>query len=78
MGDKNMPDASRVDAQPVHFFRQPVVIVAGVDHEHRIPFPVKENVGDPFPHTGDVFIDPARIQRLEVLLPAVHFAHFFF
>ena len=78
VGDKNMPDGLRVDAQPAHFFLQPVVVVPGVDHNIGIAFAVEEDVRHPLPHTGHMFVHPAGVQGLEDLLTPVHSAHFFF
>ena len=59
-------------------FAAPRVVVARIDHNGRIAFAVEEDVGHPLPHAGHMVVDPAGIQRLEVFLAAVHFAHFFF
>ena len=77
MGNENVVDGLGVDAQPAHFLRQPVIVVPGVDHDGGVALPVKEDVGHPLPHTGHIFVDPTGIQRLEDLLAAIHFAHFF-
>lgn len=76
--DKNMANGLRVDAETVHFLRKTVVIIACVDHDGCVALAVKENVRHPFTHAGDIFINPAGIQRLEYLFTAVHPAHFFF
>ena len=77
MGNKNVPDGLRFDAQPAHFFFQAVIVIAGINHDGGIALAVEKDIGHPLPHTGHVFIDPTGIQRLKDLLPAVHFAHFF-
>ena len=77
MGDENVPDGCRVNAQPAHLFRQTVVIVACVEHDSGVTLAVEENVCYPLPHAGNIFIDPAGVQRLEDLLAPVHPAHCF-
>ena len=78
VGDENVADQARVYTKPTHLLLQSVVIVARVDHDRSITLAVKEDICHPFPHAGDVFIDPTGVQRLEDLLSTVHFAHFFF
>ena len=78
MRDEDVPDGCRIDAEPAHFFGKAVVVIARIDHNGRIAFAVEEDVGHPLPHAGHMVVDPAGIQRLEDLLAAVHFAHFFF
>ena len=76
VGDQDVADGRRVDAQPAHLLRQRVIVVPRVDHDGSIALPVKEDVGHPLPDTGHIFVDPAGVQRLEDLLAPVHFAHF--
>ena len=57
---------------------QSVIVVARVDHHGRAVFGIEKDVGNPLAHTGDVFIDPACIQRLEYLFAPVTEAHHFF
>ena len=78
MGNEDVPDGRRVDAQPAHFLRKAVVVIARIDHNGRIALAVEEDVRHPLPHTGHILVDPAGVQGLEDLLAAVHFAHFFF
>ena len=78
MSDEDVPDGLRVDAQPVHFFCQPVVVVPGIDHDGGVALAVEENVRHPLPHAGHALIHPASVQRLEYFLAAVHLAHFSF
>ena len=78
MSDEDVPDGLRVDAQPVHFFCQPVVVIPGIDHDGGVALAVEENVRHPLPHAGHALIHPAGVQRLEYLLAAVHLAHFSF
>ena len=78
MGDEDMPDGLRIDAQPAHLLRQPVVVIARVDHDGGIALAIEKDVGHPLPHTGHVFVDPAGVQGLEDLLAPVHPAHFLF
>ena len=78
MGDEDVADGLGVDAQPAHFFFQPVIVVSRVDHDGGIALAVEEDICHPFPDTGDVFVDPAGVQWLEDLLAPVHFTHFFF
>ena len=75
MGDENMPDGFRVNTQPAHFFFQPFIIVTCVDHDGRIALAVKEDVRHPLPDTGNIFVDPAGVQRLEDLFAPAHPAH---
>ena len=77
MGDEDVPDGLRGDAQPAHFFFQTVVVVPGVDHDGGVALAVEENVCHPFPYTGHMLIHPARVQGLEDLLAPVHLAHGF-
>ena len=78
MGDENMANLRRIDAQPAHLFLQPVVVVSRVDHDRRPALAVKEDIRHPFAHAGHVLVDPARVERLKNLFAAVHFAHFLF
>jgi len=78
MSDEDVPDGLRVDAQPAHFFCQPVVVVPGIDHDGGVALAVEEDVRHPLPHAGHALIHPAGVQRLEYLLAAVHLAHFSF
>ena len=78
MSDENVPNGLRIDAQPAHFLFQSIIVVARVDHDGRAAFAVKENIRHPFAHTGDMLVNPSRIQRLENLFAAIHFAHFLF
>ena len=78
MRDEDMPDRTRVYAEPAHLFLEPAVVIPGVDHDGRVALAVEEDICHPLAHTGDVLVDPAGVQRLEDLLAAVHFAHFFF
>ena len=78
MGDEDMADGLRVDAEPAHLFLKTVIVVARVDHDGRLALAVEKDVRHPFAHAGDMFIDPAGVQRLEDLLAAVHLAHFLF
>ena len=78
MRDEDMPDRTRVYAEPSHLFLEPAVVIPGVDHDGRVALAVEEDICHPLAHTGDVLVDPAGVQRLEDLLAAVHFAHFFF
>ena len=64
VGDKNVLNRLRGDSQPAHFFRQPVIVVPGIDHNDSIVLAVEEDICYPFPHAGNVFIDPAGVQRL--------------
>ena len=75
MGDEDMSDALRRDAEPRHLFGQPVVVIAGVHHDSRAVLAVKEDVRHPLAHAGDVPVDPARVRGLENLRAAVHAAH---
>ena len=75
--EEDVPDGMRIDSQPVHFLCQPVIVVSGIDHHGGIALAVKEDICHPLPHTGDIFIDPAGIQRLEDFLAPVHPAHCF-
>ena len=77
MGDEDVPDGIRVDSQPVHLLCQPVIVVSGIDHNGRIALAVEKDICHPLPHTGDIFIDPAGVQRLEDFLAPVHPAHCF-
>ena len=76
MGDEDVADGLGVDAQPAHFFFQPVIVVSRVDHDGGIALAVEEDICHPFPDTGDVFVDPAGVQWLEDLLAPVHFILF--
>ena len=76
MGDEDLPDAFRIDAEPAHLLFETIIVVSGVKHEGGIALAVEEDIRHPFAHTGDVH--PSRLQRLEDLLAPVHFAHFFF
>ena len=78
MSDEDVPDGLRVDAQPAHFFCQPVVVVPGIDHDGGVALAVEEDVRHPLPHAGHALIHPAGVQRLEDFLAAVHLAHFSF
>ena len=78
MSDEDVPDGLRVDAQPAHFFCQPVVVVPGIDHDGGVALAVEEDVRHPLPHAGHALIHPTGVQRLEDFLAAVHLAHFSF
>ena len=75
MGNENIADALRVDSEPAHLFLKAVIVIAGVNHHGRIALAVKENIRNPLPDTGDIVINPARVQRLENIFSAVHLAH---
>ena len=77
MSDEDVPDGMRVDTEPAHFLRQPVIVVSGIDHNGGITLAVEEDIRHPLPHAGNIFIDPAGVQRLEDLLAPVHPAHCF-
>ena len=76
MGDEDMADGLRVDAEPAHLFLKTVIVVARVDHDGRLALAVEKDVRHPFAHAGDMLIDPAGIERLEDFLAAVHLAFF--
>ena len=78
MSDEDVPDGLRVDAQPAHFFCQPVVVVPGIDHDGGVALAVEEDVRHPLPHAGHMLVHPAGVQGLEDLLAVVHLAHFLF
>ena len=78
MSNEDVPDGLRVNAQPAHFFLQPIVVVSGVNHDGGVALAVEENVRHPLPHAGHALIHPASVQRLEYFLAAVHLAHFSF
>lgn len=75
MGNENIADALRVDSEPAHLFLKAVIVIAGVNHHGRIALAVKENIRNPLPDTGDIVINPARVQRLENSLAAIKCAH---
>ena len=77
MGDEDVPDGMWVDTEPAHFLRQTVIVVSGINHNGGIALAVEEDICHPLPHTSDIFIDPAGVQRLEDLLAPVHPAHCF-
>ena len=78
MGDEDLPDAFRIDAEPAHLLFETIIVVSGVKHEGGIALAVEEDIRHPLAHAGHMLVDPARLQRLEDLLAPVHFAHFFF
>lgn len=63
--------------QPPHFLLQSVIVVTGVYHDCCAVLAVEKDVRHPFPHTGNIFINPARIQRLEYFFATIHHSHSF-
>ena len=78
MGDEDVLNGLRVDAEPAHFLLKALIIVPGVDHYGDAAPAVEEDIRHPFTHTGDIFVYPADVQGLEDLRAPVHFAHFLF
>ena len=77
MGDEDMADGLRVDAEPAHLFLKTVIVVARVDHDGRLALAVEKDVRHPFAHAGNILVDPSGVQRLEHLLAPVHPVHCF-
>ena len=75
MRDKDMIYLSGIDIQPAHLFSQTIIVVTRVDHDRNAVFRVKENIGYPFPDTGDMLIDPPGVERLEDAPAPEHEAH---
>ena len=65
MGDQNVLNGCRINPQPVHFLPEPLIAVTGVNHDHCAVFTIKEDIRNPLPDTGCMFIDPAGIERFE-------------
>ena len=75
MGDQNMLDLLRIQIQPGHLLLQPFVVVSRIDHDRRTVLRIEEDIGDILPDTGDVFVDPTRVQRFKGLLPPIEERH---
>ena len=78
MGDENVMDALRRDAEPAHLLLQPVVVIARVEHQRGFSLTVEKDIRHPFAHAGDVLVDPTGVERLEDFFSPVHPAHFLF
>ena len=77
MRDQYVLNGRGVNVKPAHLFPQPVIVISGIDHNRCAVFRVKENVGDPFSHAGNMFIDPPGIQGLEDFFAPITPTHYF-
>ena len=75
VGDEDILNILRANAQPAHFLLQAVVVVACINHDGGISLAVEIDVSNPFPDTGHVLINPSCIQRVEDSLAPIHSAH---
>ena len=75
VSDQDVPDRGGINVQPLHFFLQPGIVVARVDHDGEVVLGVKENICHPLAYTGHMLVDAPGVQGLEDRPPAEHSAH---